>query len=466
MKLAARSARPLVVAGSFGALLTLLVTVLPFVRFAYFAPSLHVAIETASGLAALLAAYLVYGRFRHSARLPELGLMVAFVLFGFTNLVLFALPTAVAGTRPETAVLWVGILARLLAAVVFAAAAVAPAVRLPDPPAAARSAVAVSVSAVALICGGVALFGRDLPVGIDPTLALDEVRFMGPPVIHAFQLLAVGLFTAAAVGFSRRAVSTGDDLLTWFATGSVLAAFAHVNYLLFPSRYSNWIYTGDILRLGFYAVVLFAAAREIRRYWQRIAEAEVVEERRRLARELHDGVAQELAFIARRTRLGADGLDPPTVGQIAAAADRARSEARRAVAALSGRGDEPFAVALEQAVEHIAARTGVQVRLDVSARASPPPDVAEHLIRIACEAVSNAVRHSDATAVVVEFSDGDGVRLSVVDDGVGFDTTKVNAHGNGGFGLLIMRERAERLGAVLGLTSRPGAGTEVVVMLP
>ena len=151
---------------------------------------------------------------------------------------------------------------------------------------------------------------------------------------------------------------------------------------------------------------------------------------------------------------------------IAAAADRARSEARRAVAALSGRGDEPFEVALEQAVEHIAARTGVHVRLDVTARTSPPPEVAEHLIRIACEAVSNAVRHSDATAVVVAFSDGDGVRLSVTDDGVGFDPGAGNAHGGDGFGLLIMRERAERLGAVLGLSLRPGAGTEVMVVLP
>jgi signal transduction histidine kinase len=458
--------RPVVVAGLFGVLVTLLVSVSPAVRFAYFAPPLHVAIETAGGLAALLAAYLVYGRFRHSRLWPELALVVAFAIFGGTNLVLFAVPTAVAGARPGPLLLWAGLLARLLGGAVFAAAAVAPPVRVTAPAAAGRLALAASLGMLAVITGGVALWGGGLPVGADPSaVGLGPLPFSGQPAIHVLQLVGVCLFAWAALGFGRRALRTGDDLMVWLAAGSVLGAFARVNYVLFPSLYSDWLYTGDVLRLAFYVVVLIAAAREIRRYWERIAEAEVAEERRRLARELHDGVTQELAFITRRTRIGANGLDASTVSEIAAAAERARTEARRAVAALSESGDEPFAVALSQAVEHIAARTGVKVRLDVTSARRLDREVCEHLIRIACEAVSNAVRHSGARSILVQFADEHGIRLRIADDGAGFDPDAVAAARDHGFGLLIMRERAQRLGAALRLDSRHGAGTDIEVNL-
>jgi signal transduction histidine kinase len=267
----------------------------------------------------------------------------------------------------------------------------------------------------------------------------------GPAGLHVLQLLAMSLFVAAGVGFARRALRTGDELLAWFATGSVLAAFAHLNYFLFPSLYSDWIYAGDVLRLSFYAVVLLATAQEIRRYWQRMAEAEVAEERRRLARELHDGVAQELAFIARRARTATAGLDTATVAQISVAAERARSEARRAVAALAAQGDEPFAQALIQAVEHITAQGDVRLRTDVDGEGKVARDVGEHLIRIACEAVSNAVRHSNAEEVLVELSARDSVRLRVADDGAGFDPDAVPARPQDAFGMIIMRERAQRI---------------------
>jgi signal transduction histidine kinase len=462
-----RSLRLAAVAALLGAILTAFVVLSPVSRFALLAPSLHVAIETASGLAVLLAGYLVYGRFRHSGALAELLLVAAFAQFGFANLVLFAVPTAVAGERPTAAVLWAGLAVRLLGALMLAAAAAAPDRRLRDPGITGAATLGACVGLFAVV--GTALAWLD-GGALDPiVVAAADVpplaAVAGTPV-HMLQLVGMVFFAAAAAAFGRRAARRRDELYAWLAAAAVLGAFAWLHYFLFPSLYSDWVSTGDALRLGFYAVVLFASAKEIRRYWQRIAEAEVLEERRRLARELHDGVAQELAFIARRARPGVGGLDATTVGEIAAAAERGRTEARRAVRALSDTLDEPFDVALTQAVEHVAARAGIPVRCAVEVDTNPPPAAREHLIRIASEAVSNAVRHSHAHAIVVEFA-GNGVqRLRVADDGVGFEPAAVARGADGGFGLRIMRERAARLGSELQLRSRPGEGTEVLVVLP
>ncbi len=81
------------------------------------------------------------------------------------------------------------------------------------------------------------------------------------------------------------------------------------------------------------------------------------------------------------------------------------------------------------------------------------------------EAVTNAVRHGNADEVTVELSNGDGIRLCVVDGGTGFDPSEAGRPGHG-FGLTSMRERAEALGGRLTIDSRPGAGTRVEVSLP
>jgi two-component system, NarL family, sensor histidine kinase UhpB len=108
----------------------------------------------------------------------------------------------------------------------------------------------------------------------------------------------------------------------------------------------------------------------------------------------------------------------------------------------------------------IAARTGVAVTfVTTGSTERVGPEVSEALARILGEAVTNA-RHGNATLVHVELST-DPLRLRVVDDGSGFDTTASGA----GFGLGGMRERAELVGAELSVRSGPGAGTEVAVEL-
>jgi signal transduction histidine kinase len=201
---------------------------------------------------------------------------------------------------------------------------------------------------------------------------------------------------------------------------------------------------------------------EILTYWRRAAETAVLEERRRIARELHDSVAQELAFIARRSRR--PGVGPADLTQISAAAERALNDSRRAIAALTRPLDEPLDLALAQAAEDVAARTGASLFLDLEPGiVVTEAKTREELVRIACEAVANAARHSAAGTVRVELRNGDRIRLRVVDDGVGFDSAVPTEAGR--FGLASMRERAAALGAEFDIRSQPGSGTAVEVTL-
>jgi signal transduction histidine kinase len=210
------------------------------------------------------------------------------------------------------------------------------------------------------------------------------------------------------------------------------------------------VHAGDVLRLLSCAVLLWAAAGEIATV---VAARAAARERRRIARDLHDGVAQELAFIRRRAaRLaGAD--------EIAFAAERALLDSRQAIERLARAPDEPLERTLARHAAVVGSRTGVAVSFASSGAASAGPEVSEALTRILGEAVANA-RHGNATRVRVELS-AEPLRLRVVDDGTGFDPEA----GATGFGLGGMRERAALVGAELSVRSDPGAGTEVAVEL-
>jgi signal transduction histidine kinase len=280
------------------------------------------------------------------------------------------------------------------------------------------------------------------------------------------QLVTMLLYAFAAVGFVRARERTGDYLLDWFAIGSVLAAFSHLNYFLFPSLYSNWVYMGDFLRLGFYLVLLAGAAREISAYQRRMADTAALEERRRLARELHDGLAQELAFISTQSRWLAQGPPPDAsrLDQLALAAARALDESRSAIAALTRPLDEPLEVALAQAAEEVAERVGVKVRLDLEPGVDVTPTTRAALLRIVREAVTNTARHAQASEVTVSLATDGRVHLRISDNGVGFDTTEKEQ--GWGFGLVSMRERAQAIGATLEVRSSRGEGTAIEVVIP
>ena len=199
---------------------------------------------------------------------------------------------------------------------------------------------------------------------------------------------------------------------------------------------------------------------------EKLKHQATAEERRRIARELHDGLAHELAFIASKTR-GWSANRPMTldVRQLSGAADRALDEARRAITVLSVPEPQSLECAVAETAEDLAARLGVAVDLDLAEGIDVPGDVTENVLRILREATTNAAVHGGATRVRVGLEHGDQVRLRLVveDDGKGFDPE--GHKGSGGFGLLSMHERATSIGARFRVRSAPGEGARVEVTL-
>jgi signal transduction histidine kinase len=195
---------------------------------------------------------------------------------------------------------------------------------------------------------------------------------------------------------------------------------------------------------------------------QRLEQQATLEERRRIARELHDGLAHELAFIASKAKRAAGpDVSPFDIREVAGAADRALDEARRAITLLTGTSPQPLNQALAQTAEDLGSRLGLAVRVEVADQVDMPADVTEHLLRIVREAMTNAANHARAHQVTVRLDGHDGVRLVVEDDGCGFDPK--GAAPRAGFGLLSMEERATSVGARFTLQTAPSRGTRIEV---
>jgi signal transduction histidine kinase/ligand-binding sensor domain-containing protein len=202
----------------------------------------------------------------------------------------------------------------------------------------------------------------------------------------------------------------------------------------------------------------------------------VLEERGRLAREIHDTLAQ--GFVGISSQLDAVALT--LNGHVDLARkhlDLARkmvrhslTEARRSVMDLRASALEghDLPAALSEAAPQWTAGSAVQIRVDIEGESRPLPEETEqHLLRIAQEAVTNAVKHASASHVRIHLEmAGRKLSLRVADDGRGFEQDEAFSELGGHFGLLGMRERAERLGGQLQLYSEPGQGTEVAVTVP
>jgi signal transduction histidine kinase len=464
----ARGGVPLIVALAAGlALTTIAVTLAPGVHFAYRSPEGHVALETAAAVIALLAAYLVFARFRLSAAIDDLVLATGLAVLATSNL-LFAVIPALGAGDPARAWSWARVVADLLGAGLFAASAYLPRRAVANPRRELRRALGGAAAALGLVAIAV-LAVHGWPAPIDPTLSPESSmrpRVVGNTVVLVSQLLIAFALACAAVGFARRAVALGDELRHWLAMASVVGAFSRVQYFLFPSLYSPWLHTGDAFRLAYYLVILLAALREIAAYQPRLAEAAVADERRRIARDLHDGLSQEIAFVAGGLRSGIHRpLAPQEVTPLLEAADHALAESRQAVVALSSTADEPLGAAVGRLASALALRSGLAVALPVPRDIDAAPPIRDALLGITREAVTNAVRHSGARSLVVVLSDGDVLHLQVCDDGAGFAVDEQPRDGEG-FGLTSMRERAGLAGGALVVTSRPGAGTLVEAAVP
>ena len=436
---------------------------LPRLQFARQGMSPHVALETAASLIALLAGFLVFGRLRRRGGLNDLLLANALVVLALLNLCLLLMP-AFARSSSRDLMVWGLLIGRSFSAVFFALAAFAPQRRLRRPGLALAGSVVVGSTAVLLMAVILNGFAGDLGHRLAVALSSDSPKGFAVadhPAVLALQLATTALYGMAAVGFFYRSRRSGDHFLGWLAVSGVLAAFSHLNYTLYSYSYSQLVHTGDVLRLCFYTTLLVGSMREIWSYWHTLSEAAVLEERRRIACDLHDGLAQELAYMARN--LAADReADDETLGLLRRAVERAQAESRRVINTLAVPYGEPVEVALAKATAEVAKRFQLTLQLDLVPGVKVSAAREDALVRIACEAVANAARHSGAGEVNLKLErDGPRVRLLVSDKGCGFDPARTGE----GFGLASMNRRASAVGGELRISSAPGEGSEVEAAL-
>jgi signal transduction histidine kinase len=231
-------------------------------------------------------------------------------------------------------------------------------------------------------------------------------------------------------------------------------------------------------------VVILAARRRLReqRVQRATAEAELsamLAERGRIAREIHDTLAQDLGAISMHLELAKSETVDSTDGRAVSVAQhldtahrlvrRSLVEARQSIWNMRSQvlEDQDLAGALDGLLHQLSDGTGAAARLTIIGAPRRLAAVAENeLLRIGQEAITNATKHAQArhVDVTLQFS-GDHVELRVRDDGCGFDATDP-PQGRGTFGLVGMRERAARLQTAIAVRSAPGSGTEVRVRLP
>jgi signal transduction histidine kinase len=429
-------------AAAGAAAVSLAVVAVPWLRMSVEAPSLRVALETSGSLIAVTTVILLLRQCGLRTRADHLWVMAGLVMLAATSLTVAALVIAdVWG--PYKARLALG--GNFAGTVMLAIAAFAPSRRLRV-----RRRVVLGGAfalGVALAAIGALLAGVRTAPDFHPELGRIVVQ-----VATAIALLA------AAAGLARR----DEPLLRWIAAAIVLAGCAKVDYAILPPVGPRNVHLGDILRVVAWGVLLGGVVGEMRRHLRRRAEAALEHERRRLARELHDGVAQELAFIRRRaSRLA----ELPGGEEIVSAADRALEDSRRAIEALVPPASEPLKIALERLGARLATECGVAVQVNVRVTPDLADDVRAELMRIIGEAVRNAAYHGGARLVRVDLA-GSPPAVRVIDDGEGFRGGASSGRGVAGYGLIAMRERAEQVGGQFSLESVRGAGTLVQVVLP
>jgi signal transduction histidine kinase len=269
-----------------------------------------------------------------------------------------------------------------------------------------------------------------------------------------------GFFAVAATAMLPMLASSSESP-TWVLVLSVAG----------PLLYAAWFVGAESEKRRKANVRLEAALEENAELHARLVakarEAGVLDERQRLAGEIHDTLAQGLAGIVTQLQAAERADDDERdrrLRQVRTLARDSLGEARRAVQALR---PEPLVSAqLPEALSELAGRFAVPVSVETTGDARPLlPELEVTLYRVAQEALANAEKHAKASRIGLTLSYADDVvLLDVVDDGVGF---RPGDRGDGtGFGLEAMRRRVRRVAGTLAVESTPGGGTAVNVQVP
>jgi signal transduction histidine kinase len=448
-----------------GALLLLLAVgmaslVLPFVVHgpAMRAPTLRSAVETMLALFSLSASWLLRAQFLASRRLRDLLLVCTTLALGLMTLCLNALPAAL-NVRDGAYLAAAGLLGQLFVAAIFCAAAATPVETMVARPGHwARTGFLLGLAPPAVAALGGLLMKL---LGVDLSR---HVGASGDAVLFALVLGTTGLLAYAATTLARENLRRPDSVVALLAITALLLAGASLCRLTMRSLASGEVGTATAMRVLAAAILLSAAVVLERRVRSRTARAAALAERRRVARDLHDGIAQDLAFIAAHGALLAAemGEEHPVV----VAARRALAVSRSTISHLSDPAGATAGEALDAVAQELRDRFDVAIAVHTQIDGHLPSGVREHLSRIAREAIANAARHGQARNVHVSLRRTEGaVALRVVDDGCGIPVGERGATPEG-FGLRSMRERAGAMGGHLTVRRAPQGGTELEVVLP
>ena len=223
------------------------------------------------------------------------------------------------------------------------------------------------------------------------------------------------------------------------------------------------------------AADVLASAIENARLYQRAQEAAVLEERSRLARDLHDSISQQLfsmTLTAQAARVQLDKNPARTAAQLerlqeTAAASLAEMRALIFQLRPPALSEQGLVGALQQHVTALSRREGLTMNFEINGEERFARGAEQAIYRIAQEALNNVVKHAGACHVAITLDlEPEQVRLVVRDDGAGFDLDLLELSLGRHLGLTSMRERAAELGGNFELVSQPGRGTEIVVVVP
>jgi len=415
----------------------------------YELPNARIALDTSVAVVASIVAILAAIRFLVEGRLMDLLLAAGFLAIGAGTFT-FAVASVLAGGRLGPTDGWAAIGASLLGAALIAVAPF-----LTRRLTARRRAIIVTTALVIAGLCGIWLCARVLRLGLAGS---DAAR--PPAVVVAYGLLTV-LSLVAVIGFGLRFRRHARDLDSWLTLALTLVVFADLQSVLAPARSSDYVLQSDVLRILAFAVLLVGV-------WRAIGQAEfgraVAEERARVARDIHDGLAQYLFALSTQVSMLEAGAELGGVlPRLKLAATAAQQEARFAVLALSAAaGSAPFDAALKRYVDFLVADGALDVEMEIDPAVTLAPDEEIEVFRIVQEGLANARKHAGAGHAEVSIFQSGGRRVvRVRDNGTGFETEDHNA----GQGLKNMRSRAASIGGVFSLRSAPGRGTAIEVVL-
>jgi signal transduction histidine kinase len=443
----------ILLAGLLGASLALFLAH-PALQTRWDLPELRLVLQTTMALAGLLVALLAAVRFSVEGRRVDLLLASGFFVTSLSAFA-FAIGPQLGGQKVRAAEGWSALLGGMLG---LALIAVAPFFRGRTKYRDWAIANAVAAAGIGLLVAWSLLraLGSALP---NPTPTNGETA---PFYLTGTLALQALICLVAVVGWGERFRTRQDDLARWLALCFTLMLFAALHLVFQPLLAGSFVSQGDFLRMLAYALILVGAWRAIR--FAEFGRA-VAEERARVAREIHDGLAQYLFAVSTHAAMLEAGAPLHEVApRLKEAAMLAQQEARFAILALSSAsGTAPFDAALRRYVEFLTADGKLDVELEVDPSIRLAPDEQIEIFRIVQEGLANVRKHANATRAEVTIGERPfGERfVTITDDGEGFDGDETAA----GQGLKNMRARAATIEGGFSLRSTPGRGTALEVVL-